>query len=58
MGTLKAIIKKPFYKSFDTTFIENIKKKNHKSVLLGHLLAFSFYIFDESGVKTFLKIVY
>ena len=57
MDNLKAIINKPFYKSFDTTFIEK-KKKNHKSVLLGHLLAFSFYISDESGVKTFLKIVY
>ena len=52
MGTLKAIINKPFYKNFNTTFIE---KKNCKSMLLGHLLAFSFYISDESGVKTFLK---
>lgn len=51
--TFKAIINKLFYKSFNIIFIENIK--NLKSMSLGHLLVFSFYIYDELDIKIYLK---
>ena len=44
--TFRVIIKKPYYKSFDTIFMRNIKSCKKK------LIAFSF------SHKIFLKIVY